>query len=159
MSKHPHAECIAAWAQGTPIQFRSARTHSWIDLEPPEALKQQFPAFVHDWEYRIKPHRWQHCIDAFKAGKTIEYRYMLGASGVPGPWQTHTSGVCTDVPAFEYRIKPEVVRYRRVVRKHSFGFSYVDTVIDHPQVQQPQSMEESGDFVRWVDTEWQEVSA
>ena len=50
MTPHPHAEIIKAWADGHPIQFRSAPDRPWNDIK-----KDCAPAFMAHLEYRVQP--------------------------------------------------------------------------------------------------------
>ena len=50
MSKrHKHADVIIAWAEGKDVQVRDEGAKCWCDV------KTSTPAFIEDWEYRIKP--------------------------------------------------------------------------------------------------------
>lgn len=44
---HVHAEVIKAWADGKPVEWREDPMQSWRLIE--------YPGFVKDYEYRIKP--------------------------------------------------------------------------------------------------------
>jgi len=67
-------------------------------------------------------------------------------------------GILSVVPAFSedesYRIKPEVVKYRRWLRDHGNGVYSIGTVTFESSVS---GTEKHHRFVRWIDTEWQEV--
>lgn len=47
MKEHKHKETIIAWANGAEIQGRAPGTQEWRDYPD--------PAFVEDFEYRVKP--------------------------------------------------------------------------------------------------------
>lgn len=47
MKERPHAELIRAWADGAQIQYKKYNRDEWEDTSN--------PAFVEDYEYRIKP--------------------------------------------------------------------------------------------------------
>lgn len=50
MSKrHKHADVIIAWAEGKDVQVWDEGAKCWGDV------KTSTPAFIEDWEYRIKP--------------------------------------------------------------------------------------------------------
>ena len=47
--RHKHADVIIAWAEGKDVQVWDEGPKCWCDV------KTSAPAFVEDWEYRIKP--------------------------------------------------------------------------------------------------------
>ena len=47
--RHKHADVIIAWAEGNDVQVRDEGAKCWCDV------KTSTPAFIEDWEYRIKP--------------------------------------------------------------------------------------------------------
>lgn len=54
-----------------------------------------------------------------------------------------------------YRFKPEVIKYRRFLGKTKLdGEFYVGVTNYYEYIEQ---LENSNAFVRWIDTEWQEV--
>lgn len=61
-SKHPHYDCIVAWAEGKTIQTWSDEDRTWHDWALHHA-----PCFYRDNEYRVKP-------------KTVRYRTFLRKS-------------------------------------------------------------------------------
>lgn len=48
MTKHIHADCIIAWANGAEIQVWSDREQQWMDMECT-------PCWVRRCRYRVKP--------------------------------------------------------------------------------------------------------
>jgi len=57
------------------------------------------------------------------------------------------------VDYLEYRFKPEVVKYRSALFKYKSGLA-VESACDPDMVEIFHTLDE---FVRWIDTEWQEV--
>lgn len=98
---HKHAELIKAWADGAEIQrLHCVERDEWVD--------EQVPYWHPAQHYRLKPHKWQHCIDAQKAGKVVQARLLAN----DGRW-VEASGVWDfNTPYWEFRIKPETIRYR-----------------------------------------------
>ena len=47
--RHKHADVIIAWAEGKDVQVWDKGTKCW------GYVKTSTPAFIEDWEYRIKP--------------------------------------------------------------------------------------------------------
>jgi hypothetical protein len=97
------------------------------------------------------PHKHAAVIHAYADGAVIQWRRNANDG-----WQDlrHPSFL----EDYEYRSKPVVARYRRYVRRHHGrqNFQYVDTAIDATWASDIASIERSEDFVRWIDTEWQE---
>lgn len=101
---HKHAAVIKAWADGAEIECRYAyrgaeSAETWRSPSNP-------PQWHTTWEYRVKPaHKWQKEIDAFAAGKQIQY------------WDTTRGWVdwkygptlSFEHPRDKFRIKPERV--------------------------------------------------
>ena len=56
----------------------------------------------------------------------------------------------------DYRVKPQAVKYRRCVCKGTGGSPWILSFNDGFG-QKPEDMEKMGYFIRWIDTEWQEV--
>jgi hypothetical protein len=113
---HKHADLIKAWADGATIEYRMRSTHPWTDTPA--------PSWAPSTEYRVKPepHKWQKEIDAYVAGKMVQFRLPhIGFHDwreLPG----YRRYLPQEVPEFqftnssaEYRIKPEpVVKYGSV---------------------------------------------
>lgn len=100
------------------------------------------------------PHRNAEAIRAFAEGKTVQYRYKpvresgwfdYKHDGGFGPWGTD--------PAYEWRVKPEIVkvRYRVGIFGGCYG-PYVGTVETDPAAKE---VEKHPYFIRWS-TEWKE---
>ena len=47
--RHKHADVIIAWAEGEDVQVWDKGPKRWCDVTT------STPAFIEDWEYRIKP--------------------------------------------------------------------------------------------------------
>lgn len=82
---------------------------------------------------------------AFLANKPVEYRMKGWKNWLP-----------VEVPSWnwvelEYRIKPEVVKYRRMVCRTAEGH-YVAALICLGE--DPQYYEQDSRFVRWIDSDW-----
>lgn len=113
---HKHAAVIKAWADGAQIERRKLDSRSALCRDWSLA---KYPSFSGDWEYRVKPepHKWQTVIDAYEAGKEVQYRV-----DPKFPWSDWKKGSGRrlfqedwDISTGEYRIKPElVVRWLRV---------------------------------------------
>jgi hypothetical protein len=59
------------------------------------------------------------------------------------------------VEFYEYRIKPETVKYRRCLERGNPAQPYLVNTV-HCQ-RAAERVELSSYFIRWIDTEWQEV--
>jgi hypothetical protein len=107
---HVHAALIKQWADGADMEYRRlSRSPNWFPALP--------PTWVDDCEYRVKPqpHKWQKEIDAWKAGKMVQWKRVDDKH-----WNgcLHTSvnlSVFDEIP-YVFRIKPEpVVRGTKMV--------------------------------------------
>lgn len=112
MAKHVHAEIIKAWADGAEIEYRAwprsgpdEKNDGWVFAESPHWL----PAY----EYRVKPkpHKWQVVIDAWKAGKMVQWQYpsVYGWRDSARYKQVYGAVDMFDPPGFTWRVKPEKV--------------------------------------------------
>ena len=143
---HKHAEIIKAWADGAEIEWYDPISKAWYAMKAPSWS-------IHT-EYRVRPHKWQKEIDAFKAGKTIQVRATqtgrvewMDVDVLP-PWDLHFA---------EFRIKPEVVRYRLFFWKPSIlGFNEVKLAMVTKEENDRESRESWRNFVAWV-SDWQEA--
>jgi hypothetical protein len=135
---HIHQALMDAHAKGAVIEHLGLM--SWVEIKNPS------------WEtysdYRVKPahHKHQVFMDAFAAGKPVQFMSKFGTQ----QWVTMTTAAwspswCTD---YEYRIKPEVVKYRLVLVK-MFGTTYEVYALSDGE-------DYSGEFIRWL-SDWQEV--
>lgn len=58
----------------------------------------------------------------------------------------------------EYRVKPQTIRYKRFLWVSSFAKDKTPKLlVVTPEEQQREPREQWASFVRWIDTEWQEV--
>jgi hypothetical protein len=104
---HIHAELIKAWADGAEIEVQHKTV--WLPAT--------CPTWQVETKYRVKPepHKWQKEMDAYAAGKTIQWRYRsewrdCDEWGAGAPlWITRDG--------HDYRIKPELVVYTCLVNK------------------------------------------
>lgn len=137
---HKHAEVIKAWADGGEIEVKSHGI--WLPVVD--------PFWVPSCEYRIKPvpHKWQHLIDAQKAGKACQM------SRGDGTWSDGHFDF--DSKNREYRLKPlpVVVKTKRFWWKSNFGDTHLLMVNEREE--QLESRQSWKGFISWVDTEWQE---
>lgn len=86
-------------------------------------------------------------------GKTIQYRYDEKQE-----WKTLSPFSNWNWLEADYRIKPEVAKYRRYLYKDDLGRPLVYALT--PPRDDPRSVgaiENSQYFIRWIDTEWQEL--
>ena len=82
-------------------------------------------------------------------GKTIQYRYDEKQE-----WKTLSPFPNWNWLEADYRIKPEMVKSRRYLM-HSFGNAPCISITSlEERVMDIQKMQA---FIRWIDTEWQEV--
>jgi hypothetical protein len=97
------------------------------------------------------PHRHAAVIKQWADGATIQVRQPREE------WQDmHIDSAPSWLLHLEYRVKPEVVRYKRYLWKwaaEAEGHAVL-TVDPASQVKFPR--EQTRGFVRWIDTEWQE---
>ena len=140
---HKHSALIHAWADGAVIERcvigAVSGTEYWMNSKNPDWAGEE--------RLRIKPHRWQKEIDAQAAGKVIQIRCA-------GPWFDDS------VPNFgntsvEFRIKPEMLRYRIALMRAPNGGQYTVTADDEAEFEIADGL--SG-FVKWLG-DWQEVEA
>ena len=137
---HKHAVEIHAWADGAVIEFLSGDGY-WVGT--------QSPGWNDAIEYRIKPHRWQAEIDAQKAGKAVQGR-KVGQSD----WQNRVDWQF-ETDLIEYRIKPEMLRFRVALFNSGFGHSFI---VASSEVSEFTLEATNANFVRWLG-DWQEVEA
>jgi hypothetical protein len=109
---HVHAAVIKAWADGAEIQVKLAGDSVWLDCSP--------TGWFRNCEYRVKPpppHKWQKEIDAYVAGKVVQYQLSMWPEhrweNLPGFRKNK------ETPEFQFsgtanaifRIKPESVSF------------------------------------------------
>jgi hypothetical protein len=112
---HIHAEVIKAWADGAEIESYRPISDRWLPCNSPQWLLNS--------RYRVKPepHKWQKEMDAYVAGKMVQYRLLMWPEhqweNLPGFRKNK------ETPEFQFsgtanaifRIKPEpVVHYLSV---------------------------------------------
>jgi len=109
------------------------------------------------------PHKHADVIKAWADGKPIEWRYALNYP-FPAPWQTWNQGDAGMVtPAFNsnaflFRVKPNIIKYRRYLFTTSSNSVLVGLANDTANFDSLGVEHTWGpQFVRWIDTEWQEV--
>lgn len=153
MTRHIHADLIKAWADGAEIEYLNEALREWRDAGS--------PVWSPATKYRVK-HPLQALIDARDLGATIQVRMK----GDPYSVWKDDSKVKFDSPdSVEYRIKPDVLKYRRCIRykagRRSGGAEnmFVDCVesLEDATYIESNHRGHSDRFVRWIDTEWQEV--
>ena len=93
-----------------------------------------------------KPHKHAAVIKAWADGAEVQSR----VSG--GRWTDRLYPEWSE--AHEYRVKPESLKYRRFLWVSPYS-KQVLTVHEEEQKREPR--ETWVNFVRWIDTEWQEV--
>jgi hypothetical protein len=108
------------------------------------------------WGMSTTPHKWASVIHAWKDGKVVQCVYAGGSAWTD--WNDAQFARAT--PEFnsihlEWRIKPEVVRYRVALCQLSTGLYFTNTA-DEPT--RAGAIEQSSTFVRWIG-DWQEVEA
>lgn len=142
---HKHAELIKAWADGAEIEFYGINSCAWKPTNP----KQIF--WDPNTQYRIKPHKWQKEMDAYKAGKAIQYRPHDNVE-----WDNCPVMFFND-PTGHYRVKPETVKYRMFFWKPGrLGGSEVVLAMVTKEENDRESRESWSGFVSWV-SDWQEA--
>ena len=99
---HIHAVELRAFADGYQIQQYCIVKRVWRD--------DHNPYFYLDTKYRVKPHKWQTEMDAQRAGKEIQFRLIT--SDKTKEWIDGTSDLYITDDGCEYRVKPEVLRFR-----------------------------------------------
>ena len=81
-------------------------------------------------------------------GKTIQYRYDERQE-----WRTLCRLPNWNWTEADYRIKPEMVKYRRYLWRNTRGELQISVAGEGNELQHSSSRV----FVRWIDTEWQEI--
>ena len=87
-------------------------------------------------------------ITAFAEGKDIEFNLPGDGLG----WQ-RTSTLCFSSEPFNYRIKPEIYKYKRYVYTNNNQSTLY--LVTEEAVQD--NLKVHGEKIRWIDTEWQYV--
>jgi hypothetical protein len=108
---HKHAELIKAWADGVEIQFKNPCRGVRGEVEPQwtDWKSDSSPAWLEHIEYRMKPvpHKWRKEMDAFAAGKKIQYRNTRAMTSTGREWIDLNFPKWSIKEGDEYRIKPE----------------------------------------------------
>ena len=105
------------------------------------------------------PHKWANVIKAWADGKSVQWKHMVwndfpdAKLTMDSRPYTYANGVFLGQTNYEWRIKPETVRYRRCLWKP--GFDVIVGVCNNEDV--AQALQECSSFIRWIDLEWQEV--
>ena len=133
-----HATLIHAWADGAEVEILGRTSESWKSIH--------HPSWAEESNYRIKPHKWQAEIDAQKAGEAIHWRVVGEAT-----WREAHRGLLIADDACEYRIKPEVLRFRMYKYKSPFTGNVSVQATD-------EDVEGFPYFAGWIG-DWQEVEA
>lgn len=113
---HVHAGLIKQWADGAEVQ-KNIHEDVWND-DP-------CPRWEPTFRYRIKPppHRWRREMDAWEAGKTVQFRQCRASQGAPAEPDNKPGYTWEDLSLIkgkvlphhwdswwlEFRIKPEAV--------------------------------------------------
>lgn len=108
MAKHVHAEIIKAWADGAEIE---------ILISPNIWQPCPHPTWHQNIHYRVKsvPHKWQAVIDAWTAGKKVQWWTDLPCEAFPKMWHDAASEDGSghlqmfNSDGYKWRIKPEKV--------------------------------------------------
>lgn len=99
----------------------------------------------------MTPHKHATLIHAWADGAEIQYKYCSDKE-----WKEVSFDGCLSWDEHcNYRIKPNVIRYKRYLVQYNGGHFGINTLM---------SWETSGpstspSFIKWIDTEWQEVEA
>jgi hypothetical protein len=88
-------------------------------------------------------------MQGFIDGKTIQYSPYDN-----GEWKNVSRTPCWEWHRYNYRLKPEVVKYRRYLWKTNDNLARVSATSEEKAVK---SISKYPSFIRWIDTEWQEV--
>ena len=72
--RHKHADVIIAWAEGKDVQVWDEGLKHWRDV-----ITVVTPAFIEDWEYRIKPPAKKYRVALFR--KLDEMPLVVASNG------------------------------------------------------------------------------
>lgn len=144
---HKHAVYLHAIAEGQAVEYRSANPgpfESWKTLTSLSVLDSAV------YDFRVRPHRWQREIDAQKAGQAVQGRRI----GEPA-WFDQRDGAEWDFdrPDSEFRIKPNIVRFRVAAMRGDGGGMWTHTADDAGEEQDRAA---GLGFICWLG-DWQEV--
>ena len=96
-------------------------------------------------------HKHDEVIRAWLDGKTVQACHTHGWMDIV-PIGEYEKMPCFSVLR-EYRIKPETIKYRKYIYKY-LGTLLVGVASMKSHIEASQN---SPNFIRWIDTEWQEV--
>jgi hypothetical protein len=103
----------------------------------------------------MTPHKHAALIKQWADGAIIQYTTDLAAT----VWHDCTHNTPMWYPTSTYRVKPGVVKYKRYFwrqqKDKTDATLYVLTVTPAEEI--ARSRERLDGFIRWIDTEWQEV--
>ena len=142
---HIHAIELRAFADGKQIQIYFS-DGIWID--------DYNPNFCVNEKYRVKPHKWQDVIDAQDSGKKIQYRFITLNNGLE--WQEENPDLHMDDNDYEFRVKPDVVRYRLYKWKLGGGIVGVSSIDENTHDSIVTNIIEMDNFDSWLG-DWKEV--
>ncbi len=112
----PYQEFKDALKAGEVVQYAVGR--EWRDLEFADKDRIEWVMY-NPSDFRIKPHKWQHIIDAHRSGKDVQYFYEKD-----GKWHTVKAIVPMADNFFkehlEWRIQP-THKYQAVIDAHKAG--------------------------------------
>lgn len=126
---HPHQALMDAHAAGATIEYLSSLFGGWRVTDSPLWFK--------DHQYRIK-NKDQEVIDAQAAGKTIQFK-----SKFSGNWMDFSQSPAP-YPEYEWRIKPEPVKFRPALMSGAEGKFWVSVEA---------AADGRADFVRFIGDE------
>ena len=105
----------------------------------------------------MKPHKHCEVIKAWADGGEIQI-HVTDSKG-RGEWIDWEFGT-NQSPGWhienKYRVKPKTLKYRRYLWQHEMGV-FIGIVNFHSPLRAPDGVEVEIDFIRWIDTDWQEV--
>ena len=144
---HKHAAILHAVADGKSVHWGFMSQDRWFSENFHLSMLQD-----EGYKFRVAPHRWQAEIDAIKAGVAVQGRCIGSVA-----WWPIEAHIDFDSPELEFRIKPEMLRYR-VGLFRSVNGTVFTSITDTSFKAGDLDFEASKNFVRWLG-DWQEVEA
>ena len=141
---HKHAEILHAVADGKAVHWGFMSQDRWFSENFHLSMLQD-----EGYKFRVAPHRWQAEIDAIKAGVAVQGR-RVGSMR----WLNQDVWDFDQLYA-EFRIKPEMLRYRVGLFSDGAQPAYFLTADNEEHEKQ---MASRFNFLRWIG-DWQEVEA